>query len=46
LRQTNGKFQRRFASIERALAQRGKTPLDSTLGEMDALWDQAKAAEK
>ena len=40
------KFERRFGSIERALAARGKTPSESTLAEMDALWDEAKAAEK
>ena len=45
LRATNLKFERRFASIERALAARGKTPKDATLAEMDALWDAAKAAE-
>ena len=46
LRQTNLKFERRFAAIERALAARGKAPKDATLAEMDALWDAAKAAEK
>ena len=46
LRATNLKFERRFASIERALAARGKKPQDATLEEMDALWDAAKAAEK
>jgi ATP diphosphatase len=46
LRQTNLKFERRFAAIERALAARGKAPKDATLAEMDALWDEAKAAEK
>jgi ATP diphosphatase len=45
LRQTNQKFARRFASIERALAAQGRAPTDSTLAEMDALWDEAKAAE-
>jgi nucleoside triphosphate diphosphatase len=45
LRGTNQKFERRFASIERALAARGKAPADATLAEMDALWDEAKAAE-
>ncbi len=45
LRQTTRKFERRFASIERALATRGKAPQDATLAEMDALWDEAKAAE-
>jgi ATP diphosphatase len=46
LRATNRKFERRFASIEQALAARGKTPAQSTLAEMDALWDEAKAEEK
>jgi len=46
LRATNVKFERRFAAIEQALAARGKTPKDATLAEMDALWDEAKAAEK
>jgi nucleoside triphosphate diphosphatase len=45
LRQTNRKFERRFAAIERALAVQGKTPLEATLAEMDALWNEAKAAE-
>ncbi len=46
LRATNAKFERRFAAIERALAERGKTPQEATLKEMDALWDAAKAAER
>jgi ATP diphosphatase len=46
LRATNLKFERRFASIEDALAVQGKTPQDATLDEMDALWNAAKAAEK
>ena len=46
LRQTNTKFERRFASIEGALAARGKSPKQATLAEMDALWDEAKTAEK
>ena len=46
LRMANLKFERRFGAIERALAERGKTPEDSTLAEMDALWDAAKAQEK
>ncbi len=45
LRQTNQKFERRFASIEHALAARGKKPQDATLAEMDALWDEAKERE-
>jgi ATP diphosphatase len=46
LRATNEKFRRRFAAIEAALAVCGKTPAQSTLAEMDALWDAAKAAER
>jgi nucleoside triphosphate diphosphatase len=46
LRATNQKFERRFASIEKALAARGKSPRDATLAEMDALWDEAKKAER
>jgi ATP diphosphatase len=45
LRQTNRKFERRFAAIESALAAKGKAPADATLVEMDALWDEAKAKE-
>jgi nucleoside triphosphate diphosphatase len=46
LRAANAKFERRFASIERALVKQGKKPEQATLAEMDALWDEAKAAEK
>jgi nucleoside triphosphate diphosphatase len=46
LRQTNQKFERRFAAIEHALAAKGKAPQDATLAEMDALWDEAKASER
>jgi len=46
LRATNQKFEHRFASIERALAAKGKTPSQATLEEMDALWDEAKAEER
>jgi ATP diphosphatase len=46
LRATNGKFERRFAAIEAALAEKGCKPQDATLAEMDTLWDAAKAAEK
>ncbi|MGA1684165.1 MAG: nucleoside triphosphate pyrophosphohydrolase [Gemmobacter sp.] len=46
LRGTNAKFTRRFAHIEDALARTGRTPADSTLAEMDALWNAAKAAER
>ena len=42
----NAKFSRRFRHIEARLAGQGKSPAHSTLGEMDALWDEAKKAEK
>ncbi|MFN6998805.1 nucleoside triphosphate pyrophosphohydrolase [Elioraea tepidiphila] len=45
LRQANGKFERRFRAIERALASEGKSPSDATLDEMEALWAAAKRAE-
>jgi tetrapyrrole methylase family protein/MazG family protein/ATP diphosphatase len=46
LRATNAKFTRRFRYIEDKLAARGKTPAESTLEEMDALWDEIRAADK
>jgi len=46
LRATNAKFTRRFGFVETELAKRGKTPDQSDLAEMDALWNEAKAAEK
>ncbi len=46
LRATNSKFIRRFEAVEAKLAARGKTPEQSSLSEMDALWDEAKADER
>jgi ATP diphosphatase len=46
LRATNLKFERRFAMIEKALAERGKSPAEASLAEMDAIWNAAKAAER
>jgi MazG family protein len=46
LRGANAKFVRRFGFIEAELARDGRTPDQSTLEEMDRLWDAAKAAEK
>jgi ATP diphosphatase len=43
LRRTNAKFERRFAYIERALAAKGRTLDGTSLQEMDALWNEAKA---
>lgn len=46
LRAANAKFTRRFEGVEDFLAERGKTPSDSDLAEMDALWDEVKLVEK
>lgn len=46
LRAANAKFTRRFGRIEDWLAEDGKTPEQSDLAEMDALWNRAKAEEK
>ena len=46
LRRANAKFIRRFAHIEKRLAESGRRPEDSDLAEMDALWNAAKLAEK
>ena len=45
-RRANAKFERRFRRIEALLSERGKTPAQSDLAEMDALWDQAKREER
>ncbi|MEM6941048.1 MAG: nucleoside triphosphate pyrophosphohydrolase [Pseudomonadota bacterium] len=46
LRATNAKFTRRFQSVEARLAAEGKSPVESTLEEMDALWEAVKADER
>ncbi len=46
LRRANAKFERRFAHIERRLAEAGKTAGETTLDEMEALWIEAKTAER
>ena len=46
LRGTLRRFESRFHHVERELAARGKSPRDSTLAEMDALWNEAKEWEK
>jgi MazG family protein len=45
LRGTNRKFRRRFQWIERELRKAGKSPRESTLAEMDALWNRSKEIE-
>ncbi len=42
LRKTNAKFRKRFAHVEKGLAQQGKTPQQATIEEMEALWQDAK----
>ena len=42
LRATMHRFRERFLHIERRLAERGRTPTNSTLAEMDELWEEAK----
>ncbi len=46
LREANDKFRRRFAHIEARLAEDRRTPAQSNLTEMDALWNEAKAHER
>jgi ATP diphosphatase len=46
LRGANQKFTRRFRVIEAELAKRGKSPVESDLAEMDALWNEAKRRER
>lgn len=46
LRKTIGKFVTRFRHIERKAAESGRQLADMSLEEMDALWDEAKAAER
>lgn len=46
LRNANAKFERRFKGVEAKLQQRGKSPTDSSLEEMDALWNAVKLDER
>lgn len=46
LRRVNAKCERRFRFIEAALEEQGRTPGQSSLEEMDALWTEAKIAER
>ena len=43
LKAANRKFRRRFRYVEERLRAEGRQPADSTLEEMDRLWDEAKA---
>jgi nucleoside triphosphate diphosphatase len=46
LRNANKKFMRRFSFIEQELQKIGKAPQNSTLEEMDRLWNKARIADK
>ena len=46
LRGANLKFERRFAHIEKSLAEGGRTPESASLDEMERLWAEAKAKER
>jgi tetrapyrrole methylase family protein/MazG family protein/ATP diphosphatase len=46
LRGANAKFTRRFEFIEASLREEGRSPSESDLAEMEALWARAKAAER
>lgn len=46
LKAANRKFRRRFKHVEERLRAGGRKPAEATLAEMDALWDEAKAAER
>jgi len=45
LRESNGKFRRRFEAMEELARQRGRGLGDMTAGELDALWNEVKRAE-
>ena len=46
LSRANAKFVRRFAQVERLARQRGMVMGESTLEELDRLWDEAKRGER
>lgn len=46
LKSSNRKFRRRFAHIEKHLQEEGKAWAETSLDEMDALWDEAKRIER
>lgn len=46
LRAANNKFEQRFRGVEQALAEQGKSPQQSNLDEMEALWQQVKKANR
>lgn len=46
LRGANAKFERRFREVEKRARAGGREPSEYDLAELDAFWDEAKAAER
>jgi MazG family protein len=46
LRKTNRKFRRRFQYLEDKLREKGRKPAESSLDEMESLWQESKHLEK
>ena len=46
LRRANRKFARRFKAVESRLRRAGKEPSETSLNEMNGLWDEIKLTEK
>ena len=46
LRKTNRKFRRRFEYLEAKLREKGRRPSDTSLEEMEALWQESKQQEQ
>jgi MazG family protein len=46
LRKTNRKFRQRFQWVEDRLREQGKNPAESSLDEMETLWQQSKREER
>jgi ATP diphosphatase len=46
LRGANDKFARRFAGVEKMLAEEGRSPADASLAEMEACWQAVKRVER
>jgi MazG family protein len=46
LKRTNRKFRERFKYIEKELKARGRSPEESSIEEMDALWNEAKKSPR
>jgi MazG family protein len=44
LRRANARFRERFGHVEQRLAGQGRTPAQSSLEEMEALWQEAKSS--